>query len=88
MDEDIVAIIAGFLILFVPIAGITLRFALKPLVDSIARIMEVRAGREQTELLERRVALLEQELDRVASLAEGVAFENRLSSKPGREPRG
>lgn len=87
MDEDIVAIIAVFLILFVPVAGVTLRFALKPLVDSIARIMEVRAGREQTELLERRVALLEQELDRVASLAEGVAFENRLSGGSGREPR-
>jgi hypothetical protein len=87
MDEDIIAIIAGFLIVFVPVAGITLRFALKPLVDSIARIMEVRAGREQTELLERRVALLEQELDRVASLAEGVAFEKRLSGESERPYR-
>lgn len=85
MDEEIVAIVAAFLIVFVPVAGITLRFALKPLVDSIARIMEVRAGREQTELLERRVALLEQEIDRVAAIAEGVAFDRRVMGGP--DPR-
>jgi hypothetical protein len=59
MDEGIIAVVAAFLILFVPVAGLTLRFALKPLVDSIARIMEARAAREQLELLDRRLTLEE-----------------------------
>ncbi|NIP82364.1 MAG: hypothetical protein GWM90_25330, partial [Gemmatimonadetes bacterium] len=52
MDEDILIVVASFLILFVPVAGLTLRFALKPLVDSIARVMEARVGREAQELLD------------------------------------
>jgi hypothetical protein len=68
MDEDIIAILAIFLCVFTPIAGLTLRFALKPLVDSIARLLEARSGNgaqataATAELAERRIALLEQEL--------------------------
>lgn len=62
MDEDILIILVGGLIVFTPIAGLTLRFALKPLVDSIARLMEVRARRDEADLLEKRVSLLEQEV--------------------------
>jgi hypothetical protein len=68
MDEDIIAILAIFLCVFTPIAGLTLRFALKPLVDSIARLLEARAGGNggsSSELYERRIALLEQELNLV-----------------------
>ena len=70
MDEDIFAILAIFLCVFTPIAGLTLRFALKPLVDSIARLLEARAGGSQNAaatvsagLYERRIELLEQELN-------------------------
>ena len=66
MDDDIVAMVAIFLCFFVPIAGLTLRFALKPIVDSIARLLEVRASTAPAtaaaELNERRIALLEAEL--------------------------
>ena len=62
MDEDIVAMLAIFLCFFVPIAGLTLRFALKPIVESIARLLEVRASAAPAaaaaELNERRIALL------------------------------
>lgn len=78
MDEELIAMVAIFLILFVPVAGLTLRFALKPLVDSIARIMEARAGREQLELLDRRLTLMEQEIQQVRLLAEGRAFDRSL----------
>ncbi len=80
MDEDILIVVASFLILFVPVAGLTLRFALKPLVDSIARVMEARVGREAQELLDQRVTLLEQELQQVRSLAEGGAFDRTLGA--------
>jgi hypothetical protein len=62
MDEDILAILMGGLIIFTPVAGMTLRFALKPLVDSIARLMEARSRKDDSELLAKRIALLEQEL--------------------------
>jgi hypothetical protein len=66
MDDDIVAMVAIFLCFFVPIAGLTVRFALKPIVDSIARLLEVRASTAPAaataELNDRRIALLEAEL--------------------------
>ena len=62
MDEDIVfALIAGVLLL-IPLGGLTLRFALKPMVDSIARLMEAKNGANAVDLVDKRVALLEQEL--------------------------
>jgi hypothetical protein len=62
MDEDIVFGLLGGLIILVPVAGLTLRFALKPMVDSIARLLEVRNGTHAVDLIDKRVALLEQEL--------------------------
>jgi hypothetical protein len=88
MDEDILAMLLIALVVFVPVAGFTIRFALKPMVDSIARLMEVRAGGSNNagtaELMERRVALLEQELrlvrGEVSELSERNDFYHRLSS--------
>jgi hypothetical protein len=54
-------LLIGFTVL-IPVTGVTLRFALKPIVDSIARLMEIREGRERSDVLNQRVALLEQEL--------------------------
>lgn len=62
MDEAVLAVLMVGLIVLVPVAGITARFALKPLIDSIIRVAEVRRPGEEVRLLERRVALLEQEL--------------------------
>ncbi|MGH7448803.1 MAG: hypothetical protein ACREK1_02460 [Longimicrobiales bacterium] len=88
MDEDIIAIAAIFLCFFVPIAGLTLRFALKPIVDSIARLLEVRASAAPaaaaTELNERRIALLEAEIGAlrmdVQRVTEQKDFMDRLSA--------
>lgn len=86
MDEGTLAILFGGLILFVPVAGITARFALKPLIDSVIRIAEMRRSTEEVRLLERRVALLEQELNgmkgEVGQLAEQREFYQKLA-----EPR-
>jgi hypothetical protein len=91
MDEDIVAMLLTALVVFVPVAGLTLRFALKPMVDSIARLLEVRQGAttqaQGIELMEKRIALLEQELrlmqGAVSELNERREFYEKLSS-PGR----
>lgn len=88
MDEDILAILAIFLCVFTPIAGLTLRFALKPLVDSIARLMEARAAGPQpvapsTALTDRRFDLLESELglirQELQQLSERREFMDQLS---------
>lgn len=62
MDEDIVLMLLIGITVLIPVTGITLRFALKPIVDSIARLMEIREGRERSEVVEQRIALMEQEL--------------------------
>jgi hypothetical protein len=62
MDEGVLAVLIGGLIVLVPVAGITARFALKPLIDSIIRVAEACRPAEEVRQLERRVAQLEQEL--------------------------
>jgi hypothetical protein len=61
-----------------------IRFALRPVVESIARLMEARAGSAANEILERRVALLEQELhmtrDELRALSAKQDFDRRLSA--------
>lgn len=62
MDEDIIAILMIGLIVFVPVAGVTMRLALKPLIDSVIRVAEMRRSTQEVALLEKRLALVEQEL--------------------------
>ena len=76
----------GILTVLIPIAGLTARFALKPIVEAIARMREVQAGSTGRELsvLEQRVALLEQQyqaLDQnVDRLSEMKDFDKQLTS--------
>ena len=83
MDEDILLMLLSTLVVFVPVAGLTMRFALKPIVDSIARLMEARAHSAAADLLEKRLALLEQELQamraEVARVVERGDFYDRLA---------
>ena len=83
MDEDILAMLLTAMVIFVPVAGLTMRFALKPIVDSIARLMEARAQSAASELLEKRLALVEQELQamraEVARVVERGDFYDRLA---------
>jgi hypothetical protein len=65
MDEDILGILVIGGIIFTPVFGLTVRIALKPLVDSIARVFEARAHGRATEQIDRRLALMEQELERL-----------------------
>jgi hypothetical protein len=89
MDEDIIIILMSGLVVLVPVAGLTLRFALKPVVDSIARLLEVRnnsASRnlEAIDLVDKRLALFEQELhllrSEVRQLDERSEFYDKLTS--------
>jgi hypothetical protein len=71
--EAIIAILMGGLCFLIPIAGLTARFALKPIVEVIARGREGNQNKEALATFERRLALLEQEVQSVTGLREEVS---------------
>jgi hypothetical protein len=90
--EGLVAICFGGLAILVPIVGLTARFALRPIVEAIARMKESQSGGEALHMVERRMDLLEQEVqsiaalrDEVARLAEAQEFQLRLSAPVPRD---
>lgn len=60
---EAIAVFMGCSVLLVPVAGFTLRFALKPLVEALVQARTERVPHAQLALLERRVTLLEQDLE-------------------------
>jgi hypothetical protein len=83
----IMGIFMGSLMVLIPIAGFTARFAMKPIVESLARLRESGAKTEALDMLERRMALLEQEVQNVAGIRDDVArlveeleFQRRLNA--------
>ena len=72
VSSIITDIIIG-LVLLIPVTGLTARFALKPIAEAIARMRESQADREATALLERRMSLLEQEVQAITGMREDVA---------------
>lgn len=87
---DITAVIAtvmGISLVLIPVIGLTARFALKPTVEALSRFFEGRGRDETTRLLERRIALLEQQVDVLESglrrVEETADFDQRLRSPDG-----
>jgi hypothetical protein len=80
----IVAIVMGVSVVLIPVAGLTVRFALKPLVESLARVFESKGLRDTVAIAERRIALLEQQVEildgTVRHLEDGQAFDRQLGS--------
>jgi hypothetical protein len=76
------AIIFGGLAVLVPIAGITARVALKPIVEAMARYRELKGSDDAVTMLERRMSLMEEQLhgmDRsLRLLVEDADFRRRL----------
>ncbi len=88
---DIVAVIAvtgGLLTVLIPIAGLTARIALKPIVESVARLRELQgtggASSGDIRLLDQRLSLLEQQLQTMEGtmkhLSEAREFDRQLAS--------
>jgi hypothetical protein len=89
--DDIVPILAisgSILVVLIPIAGLTARFALKPLIESITDAMRVRQGGD-VQGMERRLAQMERELSTLRGelqrAADGVAFDRSLAGPPPSE---
>ena len=56
------AIFLGLLVVLIPITGLTARFALKPVMEALGKYRESQSDRQMQALLERRVALMEEQL--------------------------
>ena len=88
---SLVATILGISIVLVPVIGLTARFALKPVVEALAKVFEGRGEEEAMRILERRVELQEQEImmlhQTVRSLNDAREFDRRLSA-PEQAPTG
>ena len=85
---EIVAIVMGISIVLIPILGLTARFALKPTVEALSKFFESKGQEETMRILERRVGLLEQQIESMEStvrrLEEVTEFQSQLRS--GEEP--
>jgi hypothetical protein len=86
-NETIVAALAiflGLMVVLIPITGLTLRFALKPVMEALGKYRESQGDRQMQQLLERRVALMEEQMhsmDRsLRELAEESEFRRELES--------
>ncbi len=87
----LVAVIMVFSIVLIPVIGLTARFAFKPIAESLVRLLAVRGDEETIQLLERRVALLEQQVDAmetsVRRVEQAESFHRQLEGGgPGTPP--
>lgn len=87
LPVDIVALVSAILgisVVLVPVIGLTARFALKPLVEALARVFESRSADETVRILERRLELQEQQIDSLQStvdkLTEAQEFDRQLAA--------
>jgi len=84
---ELVAIIMGVSIVLVPILGLTARFALKPTVEALSKFFQTKDTEETVRILERRVSLMEQQLESmentVRHLREVNEFQAELESGSG-----
>ena len=83
MDEDIVAIIAGTIMVSIPLLAISARIALKPMVEAVVRLRG--DGEQQRRMLEQhRLQEFEAELyelrEEVEQLRRARAFDSQLES--------
>jgi hypothetical protein len=88
MPIDLVAltaIVLGCLMFLIPIAGLTLRYAIKPITDAMKKSNLEGADRETILMIERRMSLLEQEVhgmaevrDDLRRVLEELEFRNQL----------
>src|SRR5262245_17550327 len=81
----ILGILMGGLVVLIPIAGLTARFAIKPIMEALSRGRDAGMGGSERELslLQQRVALLEQQYQSLESSVDRLGdvreFERRLA---------
>ncbi|HKK26922.1 MAG TPA: hypothetical protein VKB18_02460 [Gemmatimonadota bacterium] len=79
-------VIMGTLIVLIPVAGLTARFAFKPIVESLGRVRQTPQTDERLASLESRMALLENQMEgteaELRRLSEESEFRKELARPP------
>lgn len=79
-------VIMGTLIVLIPIAGLTARFAFKPIVESLAKVRQTPQTDERLASLESRMTLLENQLGGMEAglrrLTDEAEFRKELARPP------
>lgn len=87
---ELIATVLGISIVLIPVIGLTARFALKPVVEALARVFEGRSSDDTVRILERRVELQEQQIEALQStvekLTEAHEFDRRLAAPRATDP--
>ena len=85
----LLSVFMGISIVLIPVLGITARFALKPTVEALSRFFDKKGSDEAISILERRMALIEQQLESIESnvqkLADTAEFDQQLA-EPSPDP--
>jgi len=58
----VIGVVMGSLMVLIPVAGLTARFALKPVVEAMVKARGSATAAEEIRLLQQQVSLLEQQL--------------------------
>ncbi len=66
---EMLGVVMGISIVLIPIMAIATRFAFKPLFEALMKLWATRDGVERISVLERRVAMLERQLELGGDLA-------------------
>ena len=82
------AVLLGGIVVLVPVLGLTVRYALRPMIESWVKMKTNPTLESQNELLARQVALLEAEVQHlqgtVQGLVEGQDFQRALQGEKSR----
>lgn len=80
----VVAVVMGLMVVLIPVAGVTARFALKPIAEAVARMREAQGAGRELQLVEQRLALLEQQISNLESdvrrVEDKTEFDRRLTA--------
>jgi hypothetical protein len=83
----LVAVVMGISVILVPVIGFTARYVLKPFQDALVQYVQGRGSDDSVRILERRMALMEQQIEGMEStldrIADAADFHREL-----RTPRG
>jgi hypothetical protein len=82
----IISVVMGISIVLIPVIGLTARFAFKPMVEALGKVLEGRGANESLQILERRMALLESQIeslgDSMKRLEDTASFDALLRAGP------
>lgn len=86
----LVGTILGISIVLIPVAGLTVRFALKPAVTTLTRFFDHQGLEESVRVLERRIDFQEHQIESLENtirrITEGSEFDRKLLESRERSP--